>query len=148
LLSQNLELIRSEICKSRIVCLLVLLRIYRSLTMHRMNSLQLNHLLMRGKDICYYTEIIVLTQCLFSLFLHVTENIMAMVTMGAKYALQTLFQLFLARCHCFDFEHFWHGIFHVILKLLPNFHALYFLLCYGCHSHKPSCVILIKGFHP
>ena len=67
--------------------LLVLLRICRSLTMHRMNSLHLSHLLMRGKEISYYTEIIVLTQCLFSLFLHVTENIMAMVTMGAKYAL-------------------------------------------------------------
>jgi len=54
--------------------LLVLLRICKPLTMHRINSLQLNHLLMRGKEICYYTEIIVLTQCLFSLFMHVTEH--------------------------------------------------------------------------
>jgi hypothetical protein len=106
------------------VHLLVLLRICKSLTMHRMNSLQLNHLLMRGKEICYYTE----TQYLFSLFLHVTENIMAMITMGTKYALQTLFQLFLARCHCFDCEHIWHGTSYVILKLLPNFHALLRLL--------------------
>jgi hypothetical protein len=119
----------SEICNSRSVHLLVLLRICKSLTMHRMNSLELNHLLMRGKEICYYTEIIVLMQCLFGVCLHLTENIIAMVTMGTKYALQTLFQLFLARCHCFDFEHIWHGTSHVIVKLLPNFHALYFLLC-------------------
>lgn len=46
-----MELIRSKICKSRSVHLLVLLRICRSLTMHRMNSLQLNHMLMRGKEI-------------------------------------------------------------------------------------------------